>query len=353
MQRLDAVRRLLKESDADGIVVSSIHHVRWLSGFTGSAALVLVGRDRVVLATDGRYRDQARSEVTGFEILVASGELWDSLFADRLLSGKILLQGEHVSALTVQRLDSPRSGNEFCVREELLERLVCAKEPSEIELIRKAQAITEEVFDHLIEWLRPGLTEREVAAEIVCQHLARGAERMSFDPIVASGPNSSLPHARPGDRRLQIGDVVILDMGCLRQGYASDMTRTIGIGEIGGRADGVYRVVREAQEKAIDAARSGMLACDLDRVAREVIARADFGDFFTHGLGHGVGMQVHEWPRVSSRTEYTLPENTVVTIEPGVYIPGEFGVRIEDLIVLRPDGNQNLTRAGKELISVT
>jgi Xaa-Pro aminopeptidase len=189
-----------------------------------------------------------------------------------------------------------------------------------------------------------------VAAEIVYQHLQRGAARMSFDPIVASGEHGALPHQRPTDHALRPGDMVVLDFGCVLEGYASDMTRTIALGEPGETARTVYNVVLEAQERAIGAVHAGLSTQALDGVARDTITAAGYGAYFSHGLGHGIGLQTHEWPRISYHVDDQLPEGAVITIEPGIYLPDQFGVRIEDIVVVRADGCENLTASPKSLI---
>ena len=196
------------------------------------------------------------------------------------------------------------------------------------------------------------MTEQELAAEIVYQHLRRGASAMSFDPIVASGPNSALPHARPTERTLQQGDMVVIDMGCFVNGYASDMTRTISIGEPDEEARKVYNVVLQAQESALSAASAQLSNSALDNVARSFIKDSGYGAYFTHSLGHGVGLQIHEWPSISWRMDHPLSAGMVLTIEPGIYLPGKVGVRIEDMIQLTQDGCENLTGSTKELIVI-
>ena len=354
MSRIAAVRRLLDIKDAKGVIVTCLPHVRWLTGFRGSSGLSYVDQTRAALITDGRYRDQAAREAVGFEVHIADSDLFNALGKVAWIAEGdcILAQGEHVSCSQMERLRQAVPRSAFQVQDDLLSPLVAAKDRSEVELIQAAQEITDDVFIDLLEWLEPGMTEQQVAAEITCKHLRRGAERMAFEPIVASGPNGALPHARPGDRRLQDGDLVVIDCGCVWKGYASDMTRTIAVGDPNDRAMGAYEVVRQAQAAAIEAARSGIRACDLDRVARDRIDEGGFGAYFSHSLGHGVGLQVHEWPRISSSSQYELPPNVVVSIEPGIYVPDEFGVRIEDLVLLHPDGCTNLTGAPKELIRI-
>ncbi len=354
MSRIDSVRRLLEDRNVDGMLATSPSHVRWLSGFTGSSALAFIDGDTAGLVTDGRYREQAGAEAAQFEVHIAESDLIGHIGAIGWLlpATTILVQGEHVTFSEMQRLRTVAGDARVHAEDRLLDRLIAAKDSSEIASIRGAQRLTDSVFVNLLEWIGPGMTEREVATEIVCNHLRGGAERMSFEPIVASGPNSALPHARPSDRVLRNGDLVVLDFGCMWDGYASDMTRTIAIGEPSVSAKGVYEIVREAQAQALETARSGMIARDLDRAARAYIEDQGYGECFSHSLGHGVGLEVHEWPRLASSSDYPLPDGVVVSIEPGIYIPDEFGVRIEDLVVLSPDGCENLTAAPKNLIVV-
>jgi Xaa-Pro aminopeptidase len=235
-------------------------------------------------------------------------------------------------------------------RKDLLVRQVASKEPSEVDAVRRAQQVSEKVLDALLSKLRPGLSEKEVAAQIVYDHLRLGAESMSFDPVVASGPNSALPHARPTHRILKHGDPVLLDFGCFLDGYSSDMTRTVFLGEPAEEERRVYDLVVNAQERAIEIARAGISAKALDAAARDLIRDAGYAENFNHSLGHGVGLQIHEWPRVSYAVDYDLPAGCIVTIEPGVYLPGRFGVRVEDMILLTDSGCENLTRSSKGLI---
>ncbi len=350
--RLDKIRGLLRTHDADAALVTFLPDVRWACGFTGSSGILLVLPEAAHFITDGRYRTQAAAEVRGATVHVPGYDLFGSIAAEGLFGGAktTLLQSEHVTLAEMNRLEELFPEMTWRPMERMLAAFVAEKEPEEIARIRRAQRITDEVFAEILGVIRPGMTEREVAAEIVYGHLRRGAERMAFDPIVAAGPNGALPHARPSDRKLGVGDLVVLDFGGVRDGYASDMTRTVAVGEPGGEARKVYDVVREAQTRALEAARAGMPSNALDAVAREVIAAAGYGDFFTHSLGHGIGLQTHEWPSVSFRTDEPLPENAAVTIEPGIYLPGRFGVRIEDIVVLHADGCENLTGAPKDLI---
>lgn len=350
--RLDQVRALGKARGADAVLLTALPDVRWACGFTGSNGLLLVLPDAAHFVTDGRYRDQAAREIRGAAVHVPGYRLFEHVEEAGLLpaAGKVLFQADHATAAVHQDLRDRFPGVRWEGASNLLAEAVARKAAWEVDAIRRAQAITEAVFQDLLGLLRPGLREHEVAAEIVYGHLRRGAQRMSFDPIVASGPNAALPHARPTDRVLQSGELLLLDFGCVVDGYASDMTRTVALGEVGAAARAVYGIVREAQEAALSAARGGMAARELDAVARNVITEAGYGEAFSHGLGHGVGLQTHEWPRVSYLSDDLLPEQAVVTLEPGIYLPGRLGVRIEDMVVLRADGCENLTGAPKDLL---
>lgn len=353
--RLSRVRERLRDFDADALLLSALPNIRWACGFTGSNGLLLVSSESAYFVTDGRYTEQAEQEVEGATVLIAEEGLVTCFMEEGLLErfNRVVIQADDVTVARHNKLKERCAGIDWIPKSSILTRPIGQKEDAEVRRIREAQRLTEAVFDHILDVLRPGVKEREVAAEITYQHLKRGADKMAFDPIVASGPNGAQPHARPTDRTLQEGDLVVMDMGGIHHGYASDMTRTVAVGEPSEAAREGYDVVREAQERALAVAQSGMTGKELDATARDVIEEAGLGDYFSHGLGHGLGLEVHEWPRVSHSSEEELPPGACVTIEPGVYIPEEgFGVRIEDIVVLRPDGCENLTETGKALRSV-
>jgi len=343
---------LLGERNVAAVLITSLPDIRWACGFSGSNGVLVVVPGQVHLITDGRYREQARNEVRGATVHTPGYALFGYAAQEGLLGDarRVLFQADHV---TVAQLDDWRTlwpGVEWLPCTGLLTLHVASKTPDEVDRLRRAQAVTDSVFERILGWIRPGLREQEVAAEIVYQHLQRGASGMSFDPIVASGPRGALPHARPTNKRLAAGELVVLDFGCVVDGYASDMTRTVALGEPGDEARKVYDVVLNAQQQALEQARAGMKTTALDHVARAVIEEAGYGDFFSHSLGHGIGLQTHEWPRVSYHVDEVLPEGVAVTIEPGIYLPGRFGVRIEDVVVLRGDGCDNLTGSPKTLV---
>ncbi len=360
MSFLATIATSLKEHDADAALISFLPDIRWACGFTGSNGLLLVKRApggaelEAHFVTDGRYTVQAREEVTEATVHVPGYRLFPYLVKEGFFDEvkRILFQADHVSVAQRDAWAGQTEDVAWVGAQEVLTRAVAQKTEQEIEHIRAAQLITEEVFSFLLQHIQPGVTEREVAAQIVYQHINRGADKLSFDPIVAAGPRGALPHARPTDRPIASGELVVIDMGCFLNGYASDMTRTIAVGEPGEEARTVYDTVHRAQEAAIEAAHAGISSDALDAVAREVIEDAGYGDYFSHGLGHGVGLQIHEWPRLSYHVSYPLPASAAVTIEPGIYLPERFGVRIEDIVVLRDSGCVNLTTAPKNLIVI-
>ncbi|MBT8402050.1 MAG: aminopeptidase P family protein [Rhodothermia bacterium] len=352
MDKRVALGHLLEEEKADAVLITGLPNVRWLTGFSGSNALVIATASSTTLVTDGRYDTQARQEAVVDHIHIADGQLLDHVFNQRLIGEKwrVIVQPERMTASTLETLRESLGAEKLLLREGLFQKAVARKDADEILAITKAQAISEQVFRHMVERIAPGVSETELAAELTYQHLRLGAERMAFEPIIASGPNSAMPHARPSDRKIQDSDVLLMDFGCVWSGYACDMTRTVVVGSASAKVEHVYHTVLDAQQAALESARAGLLSCELDGVARTVIESAGYGEWFTHSLGHGVGLEIHEWPRLSKRSRDRLPVSCVVTIEPGVYLPGEFGIRIEDMVILHSDGCTNLTGTPKDLL---
>ena len=350
--RIATIRRIAAEHDADGVLITHPADLRWAVGFTGSNGLLAVSERGAWFATDGRYTTQASAEVEGAEVHIAPGALGTWLGESGVLDEerRMAVQSDRLTVTALDKLRGALPETDFVPVAELLVEAVAAKTDAEVQAVRQSQALTCQVFEAIVPMLRPGVTEQEVGAQIVFEHLRRGVSAMSFEPIVASGPNGALPHARPGDRALQSGDLVVIDMGGYLDGYSADLSRTVAIGEPGDEARSAYRAVQQAQRAAIAAARAGMTGRELDAVARDVLADAGLADAFSHSLGHGVGLDVHEWPRLSQQVEHVLPAGATVTIEPGVYLEGRFGIRIEDVIVLREGGAENLTPLGTDLL---
>jgi len=343
---------LLHAHSVDAALITFLPDIRWACGFTGSNGVLVVLPEAVHFLSDGRYTEQARQEVQGATVHTPGYALFEYMAEENLLGDarQIVYQADHVTVAQLEKWRGLLPSVQWKPGTDLLTKQVAAKSDDEVARMRQAQRVTDEVFAHMLGFIQPGMREQEVAVEIVYQHLRRGAAKMSFEPIVASGARGALPHALPTDKRLEPGELVVLDFGCFVDGYASDMTRTIALGEPGEEARKVYDIVLEAQQQAIAEARAGISTKELDAAARSVIEAAGYGEFFTHSLGHGIGLQTHEWPRVSYQVDEVLPEGTAITIEPGVYLPGQFGVRIEDIVVLRAGGCDDLTASPKELL---
>ena len=351
-ERIQTLRRLAAEHDADGVLITHPTDVRWGVGFTGSNGVLAVTESRAEFVTDGRYTAQAASEVVGASVHIAPSSLTATVAGTSVFPARsrIVVQADRLTIAAFRKLEATVPDVAFVPVADLLVEVVAAKTEAEVEAVRQAQALTCDVFTAILPHVRLGVTEQALAARIVHEHLLRGASAMSFQPIVASGPNGALPHARPGSRAFEAGDLVVLDMGGMLNGYSADLSRTVAIGEPSAEARQAYDVVRAAQHAAIGAARAGMTGRDLDTVARSVIENAGLGDAFTHSLGHGVGLDVHEWPRLSQQVEHVLPAGATVTIEPGVYLENQFGIRIEDIVVLREGGCENLTPLPTDLL---
>ncbi len=348
MSRADRLVELIAERELDQLFVSDLTNVRYLSGFTGTNGACLVGREERIFFTDFRYTERAEREV---------GEEWERPEAERELvpqiaarmRGRVGFEDAKLSVRQLARLEAAVGEDvDLVPAGDLVERLRAVKEPEEIERMAAASELADGVFQWTIERGLAGHTERDVARACEARIRELGAEP-SFPPIIAAGENGALPHAEPGDREIGPGELVVFDMGAELDGYCSDGTRTFATGDPGEEAREVYDVVLAAQLAALAAIRVGASGKEIDAVAREMIAEAGHGDHFGHGLGHGVGLEVHESPRLATTSEDELREGNVVTVEPGIYLPGRFGVRIEDLVVVTGDGYRNLSGTSKEL----
>jgi Xaa-Pro aminopeptidase len=344
---------LLPGEDLDVLLVTSLFNLRYMTGYTGSNGLALVGPRTRVFVTDFRYVEQAEQEVD--PSYDQRRDQQDLLLAlpEALPEGRVRL-GFDDANLTVRRHDKLREllpdRVELVGAGGLVERLRAIKEPAEIEKIRAATAAADAAFVELLEQGLAGRSERELVTALERAMLERGASRPSFDSIVAAGPHGARPHASPRDVKVEPGELVVIDWGAEVDGYCSDCTRTVAVGEPDEQARAVYGLVLEAQRAGVDAIRAGVGGREVDAVARRVIEAGGHGDEFGHGLGHGVGIEVHEAPRLSTRSDDELEAGNVVTVEPGVYLPGRLGVRIEDLVVVGEDGCEILTTLDKELL---
>jgi Xaa-Pro aminopeptidase len=345
LDRLSRLRERLPEAELDGLVVSSPHNVFYLSGFRGSSGAALVTETRALLFSDFRYRLQAREQAPDFEfievprrLLVGVGE---AARADGLQ--RLGYDPAHLTCFLRDQLAEGAENPDLVPASDLVEDLRAAKSRAEIDRMAVAAALADAALDHMTSFLQPGATERDIALEGEFFMRRRGAEAIAFDLIVASGPRSALPHAETTDRALQPGDLVVIDMGARVDGYCSDMTRTYAVRTASEEARALYRIVYEAQRAAAAEVRAGARCGELDGRARAIIEEAGHGDHFGHGLGHGVGVEVHEAPRLAKDERTALAPGNVVTVEPGIYIEGMGGVRLEDMLVVTPGGADNLT----------
>jgi Xaa-Pro aminopeptidase len=351
VSRADRIVALLEERSLDWLLVTDLVNVRYLTGFTGTNGACLVSPEERLFFTDFRYVERARSEVREFERVEGARDLLGDVAAR--LRGRAGFDDAHLSVRAHRRLgEKAGDGVELVPAGGLVERLREVKDEGELRAMRAATQIADAAYEEVRERGLAGRTEREVALSMVRRMEDLGAEGPSFPPIVAAGAQGALPHAEPRDVEIPAGTLVVVDAGARVGGYCSDCTRTFATGPLDDGAVEVYELVRRAQQEALGAARAGAERREVDGVARRIIDAAGHGERFGHGLGHGVGLEVHEDPRLTRVAEGALSEGNTVTIEPGVYLPGSFGVRIEDLVAITADGAEVLTAFPKELVTV-
>jgi Xaa-Pro aminopeptidase len=349
--RADRVLDLFGERELDALLVTNPANVRYLTGFTGTNGIAVVTRDERVFVTDFRYVEQAAEQVRGFEPVKGERDLVGDVAAR--LSGRAGFDDAHMSVRAHRKLsEAVGEGVELIAAGGLVERLREVKDEDELRAIVAAAELANGVLEDVLARGLVGRTEKAVAREIERELLDRGADEPSFPPIVAAGAHGALPHAEPREVEIQPNTLVMIDMGARVDGYCSDCTRTVATGELDDPAVAVYELVLRAQQAALAAVRPGAAAAGVDAVARELIEAGGHGERFGHGLGHGVGLEVHEGPRLAKTAEGSLVPGNVVTVEPGVYVPGEVGVRIEDLVVVTEDGGRSLSAFPKELVTV-
>jgi Xaa-Pro aminopeptidase len=361
--RAERLAAVLREQGIDQLLVGDlvrpgdstpdlIANLRWLTGFSGSSGLSIVGADDRVFLTDFRYVERAQREVAeGFEHVTAERELIDA--AARRLHGRVGYDDTLTSVKSLRKLEQlVPEGVELVAAAGVVEGLRRHKDTDELRAIAEAARLADEVYEWVFERGVAGRSERQIMLDAHQRMRELGAEDPSFPAIVAAGENSAVPHHTSSEREVRAGELLLVDMGAMVDGYCSDCTRTVAVGPVDGEALEVYELVRSAQASALDAVRAGVTGRDADSVARDPIVAAGHGEHFGHGLGHGVGLEVHEPPRLSQRSDDALEVDDVVTIEPGVYLPGRFGVRIEDLVAVTADGCRDLSSLPKELRTV-
>ena len=352
MQNIKKIQDALPE-ELDGVLLLGEADQRYAAGFGFTDGAVLVARTGAWLITDSRYIEAAQNAVTEAEVLLTSAQTpLSRLLLDCVEKAGIKTLGieEKVISLAEFRRYEELLPCALAPAQHVLERLRASKSPEELETMIRAQRIAEKALDEVLGLIHPGMTERELAAEINYRMMRGGAEGNSFDTISITGSNTSMPHGVPGETVLKKGDFVTMDFGCIKDGYCSDMTRTVALGSVTDEMRKVYDIVYEAQLAGIAAARPGVPGCEIDGAARRVIEKAGYGEYFGHGFGHSLGLEIHEDPRASVSNREPMPVGAVVSAEPGIYLPGRFGVRIEDVMYLGEKETVDITLAPKQLI---
>ncbi len=352
--RIKAVRNSLDEGGLSAIYITNLTNVRYLSGFNGSAGSCFISDKGAYFISDGRYGTQSKEQVHDMEIIISNKPHIETLVSKGIISGtqKIAFEADELSVNSLTQLKLIASQCQWVETTQLVEKIAMVKDKSEISAMRTAVQITDAVFEQIIPEVRPGATEQEIAAKIPFACKMMGAECESFPPIIASGENSALPHAKPTERKIEVGDFVVLDFGAKYDGYHADMTRTIVMGNATDKHSEVYDVVYEAQKLGCEATIDGIACKEIDAICRGHINNQGYGEFFNHSTGHGLGLEIHTNPRFSPLSNDKVFENYLMTIEPGIYLPNFGGVRIEDDVLIKKDGCEILNNSPKELLEL-
>ncbi|MDU4960408.1 MAG: Xaa-Pro peptidase family protein [Sporomusaceae bacterium] len=352
-RRLETLRAFLAGQNLSGLLITKPENRRYFSGFCGSAGALLITANDARLITDFRYLEQAALQAPGFSVVRHGSSIYETIgrLVDEMHITKLGFEADFVSFAAYKLLEENLAAAELCPVQ--LDALRARKDEAELDRIRKAVAIADDAFAYILERIRIGMSENEVAFELETCMRRLGSEKPAFDTIVASGKRGALPHGLPTDKLLAAGDLVTMDFGAVYQGYHSDMTRTVAMGQASDEQKRIYQTVLTAQLTGIKAVRAGQLCREVDAAARDYITAAGYGEFFGHGLGHCVGLIIHEEPRLSPANETgRLAANMVVTVEPGIYLPDWGGIRIEDMVVVTVEGCEVLTASGKDLIEI-
>jgi Xaa-Pro aminopeptidase len=352
VNRLKNIRNKMASADIGAVLVTKRVNYMYLSGFTGTSAILFISRERAVLLTDFRYVEQAACQAPDYEIIRYEADQFEEI--NRLLENeaikRLAFEDSHLSYSQYTKYSEKLKVNEFIPLGGMIEELRCIKDPAEIDLIKQAVGIADEVFLKALDIIRPGITEMELADEMEYQMKRLGAEGPSFETIAASGRRASMPHGVASEKKIEYGDVITLDFGAIYKGYCSDITRTVFLGKPHEELEKIFRIVLDANQKGLAAVTSGIPAKEADLIVRDFIRQKGYGDNFGHGLGHGVGLEIHEDPSLSFKSDMVLRDNMVVTVEPGIYIPDLGGVRIEDMVVVSGDAALVLTKSPKDMI---
>ena len=353
--RLKRLRERMQKEKLDAMFVRYSSNLRYISGYSGSNGMCYVTADDAWFFTDFRYKTQSAAEVNNMNIVVPAGKDLITAMKESACVGsgaKIGFEGNMLSYGEVEKIKATFPKCELVDKAMLMEELASVKEAIELDYLREATRITCAAFDELIKEIKPGISERMVSARLSYIMSSLGSERDSFDTIIASGVNGSRPHHSPTEKLLEKGELVTIDFGAMYKGYHGDVTRTVCLGKADAKQQEIYDIVLEAQLRSLDVIRPGKTGKEVDAVSRDIISSKGHGEHYGHGLGHGLGLEIHAEPRLSPAYDKVLLENQVVTVEPGIYIPGWSGVRIEDDVIITHDGIENYTTATKELLEL-
>ena len=350
-KRQKDLRMVLDERGLDGMLITNLTNVRYISGFTGSAASCLITPEGQYFVTDGRYIEQSKAQVKGFERFIDMNSHLSQIKDNNLNPNgfKLAFEGDHMSYALYENMISMFPNTKWENSSMILEDLASVKDDHELECIRTAVEVTDKVYEEILHMLRPGFTEKQVANTMVSKY-REYAEGEAYSPIVATGPNGALPHAIPTDREFKNGDFIVIDAAAKYGGYHADMTRTPVVGKATEKHKEVYSIVKEAQQRGCDIAKAGVPCKEVDAATREYIGEMGYGKYYTHGTGHGLGLEIHTSPRFSPQSEQVLEVNNVMTIEPGIYLAGWGGVRIEDDVIIGKNDCEILNQTTKDLV---
>ena len=350
-KRQENLKNVLSKHDLDGLLITNLTNIRYICGFTGSAGTCLVTQAGQYFITDGRYIEQSKDQVKGFDRFIDMDAHLSIIEKNNLLSSnsKIGFEGDHVNYTLYDSMKSNFNDVNWTSTQMIVEDLASVKDESELDAFRVAVEITDKVYEEILPMLRPGFTEKQVANTLVSKYREYG-DGEAYSPIVATGPNGALPHAIPTDREFKKGDFIVIDAAAKYAGYHADMTRTPVVGQATDKHNEVYAIVKEAQQRGCDTAKSGVPCKEVDAATREYIKEMGYGDYYTHGTGHGLGLEIHTSPRFSPKSNQVLEKNNVMTIEPGIYLAGWGGVRIEDDVIIGDNGCEILNKTTKDLV---
>lgn len=353
-KRVERLRKAFAKQEIDALLVSSATNRRYMTGFSGSSGVALITENEALLITDFRYVDQAEEQAEAYTIVKHEGPIGETIASElrRLNVKRLGFEQDHVTFSEYRGFQERFTGTELIPISGVIEELRLVKDERELSLIRKAVEIADQTYSHILSFIKPGMKEIEVANELEFHMRKLGATCSSFDIIVASGVRSALPHGVASSKVIEKGDFVTLDFGAVYQGYVSDITRTIAMGEPADELKTIYDVCLQAQNIGVEKLKAGMTGKEADALCRDYIREHGFGDCFGHSTGHGIGLDVHEGPALSHRVGRVLEPGMVVTVEPGIYIKGVGGVRIEDDVLIKEDGNEILTKSVKELLVI-